>query len=70
MKKIKLTYSDEHGCNISEQHEIELSNILGTHTPIHFINCILFNKSNYSINAVKAIEAYNYLSKHYELPKY
>ncbi len=66
-KEIEFTDSDN---GISDEHEYNLCNILETHTCRNFLNKILYDKCTYSIDAIRAIKAYNYLSQFYELPKY
>jgi len=66
-KKLSELFTDESN-GITESEEYDLCNILGTHDCRHFINVLLFDKGSYSINIVKAIKAYKYLSERYVLP--
>ena len=65
-KLIDLLTDTENG--ITEDEDMELCNILETNNCRFFLLKVLWDKHSYSIDAVKAVKAYVYLSDRYELP--
>ena len=64
----RLLELKDFGTGIEPEHEQELCNILGTHDANGFLNCIIGKQKSYSVNAFKAILAWEYLSQFYYLP--
>ena len=69
VQKPKLNLNDW-GDGISQEHKMEVINILETHDSASFLEAIVEGKHKYVVDVNKTIKVYQYLSQFYELPKY